>query len=94
MFYWQLCLSVILLIFSGLPSSLTAEESPFRFDPAKVETGVVYQYVKSNIDGSHRGQLSLYVAAKDRLESLEMAQRRIGSHVVIATMDWKSIFSR
>jgi hypothetical protein len=74
---------------SESPFTISADDSAFKYDPKKVETGVVYQYVKSNIDGSHSGQVSLYVAAKDRLESLKWHKGGSEATLVIAKMDWK-----
>lgn len=70
-------------------ASLDAQESRFRYDANKAQTGIVYQYKKSNIDGSNPANISLYVAAKDRLESLKWHEGSDNATLVIAKMDWK-----
>jgi hypothetical protein len=62
--------------------------SALRFDPTKVPVGRVYQYVKSNRDGSHPGRVSLYVARPDRLESLKWDDEVGWATFVVAEMDW------
>ena len=73
---------------AGSPYSSLSDDSVFKYDPEKVETGIVYHYVKSNIDGSRSGQVSLYVAAKDRLESLKWHKGGSEATLVIAKIDW------
>lgn len=74
---------------SEVPFADSAADSVFQYDPKKVETGIVYQYVKSNIDGSRSGHVSLYVAAKDQLESFKWHEGGSEATLVIAKMDWE-----
>lgn len=62
----------------------------FSFRPERVRVGQVYHYLKTNIDGTHPEHVSVYVAAKDRIESFKYHPPRAGrAALVIAEMDWK-----
>jgi hypothetical protein len=69
-------------------SSVTGQLAALRFDAQKVPVGRVYQYVKSNRDGSHPGRVSLYVAKADRLESLKWDDEVGWATFVVAELDW------
>ena len=79
----------------GLPAFLSlamttcslAQESRFQFESAKVSVGATYHYEKSNIDGSHRSNVSLHVAAHDRLESLKRREHESTATLVVAHID-------
>jgi hypothetical protein len=64
----------------------------FRYRPAKIDVGTVYHYLKTNIDGTTPEHVSIYVAARDRIESYKFHPKGSRAGLVIATMDW-SIFS-
>jgi hypothetical protein len=83
-----------LIILVGIANVASADNSIFKYDPDKIETGVVYQYVKSNIDGSRHGNVSLFIASKDQLESLKWHQGESEATLAIATMDWDSFSVR
>ncbi|MFO0890708.1 MAG: hypothetical protein U0790_16385 [Isosphaeraceae bacterium] len=74
-------------IFSGTAPA-SAQVSAFRRDAAKVPVGRVYEYLKSNRDGSHHGRVTLYVAAADRLEALKWAPGDDTATLVVARIDW------
>jgi hypothetical protein len=76
----------LLLLLAGLPAS--GQLAALRFDPQKVPVGRVYQYLKSNRDGSHPGRVSLYVAKADRLESLKWDDEVGWATFVVAELDW------
>ena len=71
----------------GVPAQSQVEA--LRFDPKRVAVGRVYQYLKSNRDGSHPGRVSLYVANQDRLESLKWDDEVGWATFVVAEIDWK-----
>lgn len=75
-------------------SAARAQESltAFRYQPRKIVTGVVYHYLKTNIDGTNPEHISIRIAAKDRIESFKFHPKGARAGLVIATMDW-SIFS-
>jgi hypothetical protein len=70
------------------PSRAGGQVEAFRHDPARVPVGRVYEYVKSNRDGSNASRISLYVAGPDRLESLKWTPGDTVASLVVATMDW------
>ena len=79
-------LVVASLLLAAAPAA--AQLAALRFDPQKVPVGRVYQYLKSNRDGSHPGHVSLYVAGLDRLESLKWDDEIGWATFVVAEMDW------
>lgn len=66
----------------------------FRYQPEKITTGLVYHYLKTNIDGSRPENVSQYVAANDRLEVLKFHERGERAGLVIAEMDWSTFSVR
>jgi hypothetical protein len=60
----------------------------FRYQPQKITSGSVYHYVKTNTDGSHPQRVSLFVAARDRLESFKLPSGATAGALVVAQMDW------
>jgi hypothetical protein len=72
----------------GLAPRADAQVEAFRFDSTRVPVGRLYQYLKSNRDGSHVGQVSLYVAAVDRIESLKLEPGGSSPVLVVALLDW------
>jgi hypothetical protein len=79
-------LAVASLLLAAVP--VAAQVAAFRFDPLRVPVGRVYQYLKSNRDGTHPGRVSLYVAGFDRLESLKWDDEIGWATFVVAEMDW------
>jgi hypothetical protein len=68
----------------------SAQVDQFKFQPNKISVGTVYHYVKTNKDGSDPERISVYVAAKDRLEVFKFHPESPGSRaaLVIAFLDW------
>jgi len=83
---WRLL--VVLVCFAACDSTAQAQTEKFRFASSKVPVGTVFHYEKSNIDGSHKSTISVYVADKDRLESLKWHAGSAQSTLVVAEMDW------
>jgi hypothetical protein len=79
---------VVSLLQVAAPSRARGQVEAFRHDPARVPVGRVYEYIKSNRDGTNAGRVSLYVAGADRLESLKWAPGDTVATLVVATMDW------
>jgi hypothetical protein len=70
------------------------QATAFRFDPALLEVETVYHYVKSNIDGSRSGEIALYVATVDEVESFKWHAGGSEATLVKAWMDWESFTVR
>lgn len=93
-------LVVLCLALAGAASGQTRSHRPsrgdvakFRFRPDRVRVGHVYHYLKTNIDGTKPEHVSIYVAARDRIESFKYHPPRAGrAGLVVARLDWK-IFS-
>ena len=64
----------------------------FRFQPDKIETAMVYHYVKSNLDGTNPGNIALFVASPTRLEAFKYRPGGTTATLVVAEMDW-TVFS-
>lgn len=64
----------------------------FRYQPEKAATGVVYHYLKTNIDGTNPEHISIRFASKDQIESFKFHPGGTRAALVIAKMDW-AIFS-
>jgi len=79
---------VALLLQVIAPSRAGGQVEAFRHDPARVPVGRVYEYVKSNRDGSNASRISLHIAGPDRLESLKWVPGDTVASLVVATMDW------
>lgn len=73
----------------GLTTPAAAQVAAFSFDSARVPVGRAYEYVKSNRDGTHPTQVTVYVAALDRLESLKWDSGGEAATLVAATLDWE-----
>ncbi len=82
----------VLLSFIGSASQAQESLRAFRYQPQKITTGVVYHYLKTNIDGTDPEHVSIRFAAKDRIESFKFHPQGTRAGLVIATMDW-SLFS-
>jgi flagellar basal body-associated protein FliL len=83
------------LIFPGigfvkpcLVDTVTSSAGAFRYDPSKIETGTVYHYVKSNIDGTKPGDVAIYVSTPEHLEVFKIYPGANATFYVTSDMDW------
>jgi hypothetical protein len=83
--FWRWLVCGLLLVVGA--ARATAQINRFRFRTERVPVGRLYRFDKSNIDGSHKGEILLYVAARDRLEAWKPGEE--WSTLVTADMDWK-----
>ncbi len=79
-------IAIPLVIAAATPAA--AQVAAFDFDSARVPVGRAYEYVKSNRDGTHPTQVTVYVAGLDRLESLKWDSGGEAATLVTATLDW------
>ncbi len=79
------CLCAALLFLSA-PAG--AQLAALQFSPDRVPVGRVLHYVKSARDGTHATEISVYVAAVDRIEALKWDRGAERAALVAATMDW------
>jgi hypothetical protein len=80
-------LAVLALSFAA-PSAAGAQVDAFRYDFTRVPLGTLFEYVKSNRDGTHAGPISLYVLERDRIESLKWSPDDTTATLVAAELDW------
>lgn len=66
----------------------------FRYQPRKIEVGIVYHYLKTNIDGTNPEHISIYVASNDQIESFKFHPKGTRAALVIATMDWSTFSAK
>jgi hypothetical protein len=74
------------------PPALPRTAPPFAdygYDPARVPVGQVLHYRKSQLDGSHGAQVSVYMPAADRVEALKWHRGGDEATLVIADIDWR-----
>lgn len=72
----------------AVPAVVGAQVDAFRFDSDRVPVGRLFEYEKSNRDGTHAAPISLYVAAPDRIESLKWTPGDTTATLVVAEIDW------
>jgi len=82
----------LIAILVALPSF--AQVSKFRYQSEKIEVGTVYHYTKSNLDDTTPEYVTIFVAAKDRLEVYKTQDPGTRAGLVIATMDWSNFMAK
>jgi hypothetical protein len=75
-------------------SSSSGSIDRFQFDAQKIETGLVYHYEKSNIDGTHASNVSLFVADTGHVESFKWSPWSRSGTLVTAELDWETFSVR
>jgi hypothetical protein len=60
----------------------------FRYQPEKIVIGRLYHYEKSNIDGSHRHDIALYVTSTDQIEAYKWHSGAHEGLLIVAKIDW------
>ncbi len=69
-------------------ADITSSIDQFAYRPELIETGTVYHYVKSNIDGSYPARIFIYVKDNDHLEVLKFEEHGMDAALVHAHLDW------
>jgi pimeloyl-ACP methyl ester carboxylesterase len=64
-----------------------AQAETFRYQPNRVPAGTVYHYTKSNVDGTGRQDVSLYMAG-DHVEVFRRPPGAWNGDLAILSMDW------
>ena len=72
--------------------TVTSSVNAFSYEPAKIEPGTVYHYVKSNIDGSKPADVTIFVSSDEHLEVFKIYPGSNATFYVTADMDWE-VFS-
>src|SRR5262249_40689531 len=68
---------------------LYAQTSAFHYNPKKIQTGVVYHYVKTEKDGTNPENVSIYVSAPDQLEVFKYHEPATRAGLVLAKLDYQ-----
>jgi hypothetical protein len=83
-------LTTVVAVLGWLASAPAAAQiEAYRFEASKVPVGKVFHFRKSQLDGTHETQISVYIAAEDRIEALKWDRDGSEATLVQAQMDWK-----
>lgn len=74
-------------LLSCAPPAL-AQAGAWRLDPARVPVGQVFHFVKSQRDGSHVANISVYLSSAERVEALKWDAGSDQATLVVAGLDW------
>jgi hypothetical protein len=69
----------------GKPGSSTKQ---FKFKGAKVEAGMLYSYVRSNLEGTKEGSVLVYVPDKKRVEIFRVTPGVDFGQLLVGEMNW------
>lgn len=69
----------------GKPGSSTKQ---FKYKGAKIETGMLYSYVRSNLDGTKEGSVLVYVPDRKRVEIFRVNPGSESGQLVVGEMNW------
>ena len=69
----------------GSPRSSTKR---FKYKGAKIEAGMLYSYVRSNLEGTKEGSVLVYVPDKKRVEVFRVNPGVDGGQLVVGEMNW------
>jgi hypothetical protein len=61
----------------------------FKYQPENIESGTVYHYIKSNIDGSYPARIFIRLMDEENLDVWKFEEHNVDAAHVIAHMDWK-----
>jgi hypothetical protein len=83
-----------LLISLAASASPAQTSSAFQFNPARLHVGTLYQYRKSNLDGTHPDNIWIYVADKTHLDVVKLEPGVITGVNIKATLDWQTFMPK
>jgi hypothetical protein len=87
-----LVFSALFLFSSNVSFAQTAKA--FKFNPARVRTGTLYQYRKSNLDGTHPDTVFIYVADQTHLDVLKLEPGVTTGVNIEAELDWQTFMPK
>jgi hypothetical protein len=77
-----------LLLLASAP--MHAQESAFSFDAQRLPAGKLFEYRKSNIDGTHASNIFVYVRDQTQVESFKLwHEPATRATLVVAQMNWQ-----
>jgi hypothetical protein len=71
-------------------SESTSSIDQFTYRPELIQTGTIYHYIKSNIDGSYPARIMIYIRDRDHLEVIKFEQHGMDAAYVRAHIDWET----
>lgn len=78
------------IVFLAISFTVTAQVSKFGKPPSFTDKHTLYQYKKSNWDGTHSSSVFLYIADNDKLESFKWWHGDTVATLVSAVIDWSN----
>ena len=82
--------SLLSIVFLAISFTVTAQVSKFGKPPSFTDKHTLYQYKKSNWDGTHSTSVFLYIADNDKLESFKWWHGDTVATLVSAVIDWSN----
>lgn len=91
-----LCGLLIFTFMGSFPAAVSLAQSleAFKFNPARLRTGTLYQYRKSNLDGTHPDNIYIYVADRNRLDVLKLEPGVSTGVNIEAELDWQNFMPK
>jgi len=68
----------------------TSSVSQFKYNPDLIQTGTMYYYVKSNLDGTNPARVYIRVRDAKNLDVWKFEKHNVDAAYVTAHMDWNS----
>ncbi len=81
--------ALALAVVAAGPARVGSSLGRFHYRPDRIRIGEVAHYVKSNLDGTKPSRVSIFVAAKDRVEVAKVEKGTGDAAWVRARFDWK-----
>jgi hypothetical protein len=85
---------VVVLALTLVGGTTVAQEKPasstkqFKYKGSRIETGMLYSYVRSDLAGTKIGSVLVYVPDKKRVEILRVSPGVEGGQLLTAEMNW------
>jgi hypothetical protein len=74
--------------------SLAQSSEAFKFNPERLRTGTLYQYRKSNLDGTHPDDIYIYVTDRTHLDVLKLEPGVSTGVNIEAELDWQTFMPK
>jgi hypothetical protein len=74
--------------------SFAQTATSFKFNAARVRTGTLYQYRKSNLDGTHPDNIFIYVTDKNHLDVLKLEPGVTTGVNIEVELDWQTFMPK
>lgn len=85
---------VFLVAASASPLAGASAASRFKYKGSRHETGVLYRYERTDLEGTKTGALLLYVASKTKFEVLRLGPGREAAELTTGELGWDTASAR